>query len=221
MLQLHRGLDPLFIPPAEAAPRNISISVWLTLLGLQDSAANVQITEELSRKKKSTFWAFCQVCVHVCVSSCSPQATSVVCVTSEDALLERQKGPVSAGLTTWKRKRRTWEALWETDGQVGKPPPIPMSCALAQFSWDFNIDLSWILPHWLGKKESVCVCVRECLSVWVLNNRSKRNRRRRAGNRPGKSRGQASKLWEAILQMRTMLYPTWAYLYGLLAPPFL
>lgn len=66
---------------------------------------------------------------------------------------------MSAGLTTWKRKRRMREALWEMDGQVGKPPPIPMSCALAQFSWDFNIDLSCILPHWLGKKESVCMCV--------------------------------------------------------------
>lgn len=202
MLELHRGIDRLFIPPAEEAPRNISISVWLTLQSLQDSAASVRITEELSRQK-STFWAFCQVCAHVCFSSCSPQATSVVRVTSKDALLERQKGPVSAGLTTRKRKRRMREAWWEMEGQVGKPPPIPMSCALAQFSWDFNIDLPCILPHRLGKKESVCgvclcACVRvgECLSMWALNNGSNWNRRRWAGNRSDESRSRALRLWD-------------------------
>lgn len=33
------------------------------------------------------------------------------------------------------------------DGPVGKPPPTPRA---AQFSWDFNIDLSCLFSLWLG-----------------------------------------------------------------------
>ncbi len=89
MVALHRGIGPLFIPPAEEAPRNISISVWPALKSLLNSVASVRTTEELSRQNPpSETFAKC-VCVCACVSSRSPQATSVICVTSQGALLER------------------------------------------------------------------------------------------------------------------------------------
>lgn len=93
MVALHRGIGPLFIPPAEETPPTAT-SLYpsgrpLALESLQDSAATVRTTEELSRQNPPSEPFVECVCVCVSVSSRSPQATSVICVTSQGALLER------------------------------------------------------------------------------------------------------------------------------------
>lgn len=84
MVALHRGIGPLFILPAEEAPRNTSASVWPALQSLQDSAASVRTTEELSRQNPpSEPSASCAFQVAL------PRPLQFICVTSEGALLER------------------------------------------------------------------------------------------------------------------------------------
>lgn len=91
------------------------------------------------------------------------------------------------------------------DGRVGKPPPTPRA---AQFSWDFNIDLSCLFSLWLGggggKVGERGRQVR--LSMCVFNNRSNREKRRRAGRGTDESRGRADRVWKSLLEMTATLY---------------
>lgn len=91
------------------------------------------------------------------------------------------------------------------DGRVGKPPPTPRA---APFSWDFNIDLSCLLTLWLGgwgggggeRGRQVR------LSMCVFNNRSNREKRRRAGRGTDESAGRADRVWKGLLEMTATLY---------------
>lgn len=77
------------------------------------------------------------------------------------------------------------------DGRVGKPPPTPRD---AQFSWDFNIDLSCLFSLWLGGGKDGERGRQVRLSMCVFNNRSNREKRRRAGRGTDESRGRADRV---------------------------
>jgi len=91
MVPLHRGIGPLFISPAEETPlqhlyirlasRWLRRAFWIQL--------GVRTNEELSRLNPPSEPSAKCVCVRV--SSRSPQAISVICVTSQASLLERDR----------------------------------------------------------------------------------------------------------------------------------
>lgn len=105
MVALHRGMGPLFILPAEETPRNISISVWPTI-GSQELAGFTSMCQNHwgAFKTKSIFWVFCRVCV--CFKLLSPGQPSYLCHITSCPITALQKGPVSAGLTTWRSDGR-------------------------------------------------------------------------------------------------------------------
>lgn len=191
MVELHRGIGRLFIPPSWGDPLQ---HPYIRLAGRWLSRVcriQLRVLEPLRSFQDKK-------CVRVCFKSLSPGHLSYLCHITRCPIRARQKGPVSARLTTWIER---WKEHGGDGWTGGEATSHPTSCSLARFSWDFNIDLSCLFSLWLAKRGRQ---VR--LSMCVFNNGSNRERRRRAGRGTDESRGRAKKVWKSLLEMTTTPY---------------
>lgn len=131
MVTLHRGTVPLFVQPAEESPLHTlhtHASSFYPFSRLSSSQEPAGFSRDCQKhwgafKTKSTFWAFCCVCVCECFKSLSPGHLSYLRHITRCLIRALQKGPVSARLTSRRKERRGLIGRW-MDGWWSRLPPL-------------------------------------------------------------------------------------------------
>lgn len=129
MEEPHRGVGPLFIPPAEGPPAPFLLlqHPYIRLARLSGACGirrrSVRTAEELSTPNPPS-----EPSAERVFQVCSPRATPLICVTSHGALLERGRRVLR--LLRLNDVEEARGASWETGGREGRPPPLPPPAAL-------------------------------------------------------------------------------------------